>query len=148
TAQAARPRILRPRTLAEDLQLFSQVLNHLRINHPDSLNLTRLVEAAINGMIQAADPFSGFVSYERLDPEKAEEFREGRYIGLPIAFTFIQNRPLVQQVLPGTRAAREAALLPGDELVSIDGAPVAARSEVELTYMLAGPEGSSARLGF
>ena len=141
------PRLTRPRTLAEDLQLFSQVLNHLRVNHPDTLDLHRIVMAAVRGMIQAADPFSGFVSYERLDPEKAEEFREGRYIALPIQFTFVQGRPLVGQVAPGTRAAREN-ILPGDELVSIDGQPVTAGNDIELQIILSGPEGSNVTLGF
>ncbi|MDE2772313.1 MAG: S41 family peptidase [Gemmatimonadota bacterium] len=139
-------RLLRPFTLAEDLSLFSQVLNHLRVNHPDSLQMHRLVTAAITAMINTADPFSGYIPYERLNPEKAEEFREGRYVPLPVAFAFVQGRPLVRQVLPGTRAERED-ILPGDELVLIDGEPVRATSEIELEIVLSGPRGSSVTLG-
>ena len=122
------------------------MLNHLRVNHPDTLQMHRIVTAAITAMINTADPFSGYIPYERLDPRKAEEFREGRYIPLPIAFAFVQGRPLVQQVLPGTQAERED-ILPGDELVSIDGEPVKATSEIELEIVLSGPGGSSVTLG-
>ena len=143
----AQPRLLRPFSLADDLSLFSQVLNHLRVNHLDSVNTHRLVMAAISAMINASDPFSGFIPYERLDPKKAEEFREGRYISVPISFYFVQGRPVVQQVLLGTPAARED-ILPGDELTTIDGEPVTATSPIELDIVLSGPKNSSVRLGF
>ena len=58
TAQDAASRPLRPRTTAEDLQMFSQVLNQIRVNHPDSLDMHDLFMAAIEGMIHAADPHS------------------------------------------------------------------------------------------
>ena len=40
-------RVMRKRTMYEDLQLFSQVLNQLRVNHPDSLESHDLIMAAI-----------------------------------------------------------------------------------------------------
>ena len=103
--------------------------------------------AAISAMINASDPFSGFIPYERLDPKKAKEFREGRYISVPISFYFVQGRPVVQQVLLGTPAARED-ILPGDELTTIDGEPVTAMSPIELDIVLSGPKNSSVRLSF
>src|SRR5262249_43380172 len=48
----------RQRSIAEDLQLFSQVLNQIRVNHPDSLDTHELLMAAIEGMVSAADPHS------------------------------------------------------------------------------------------
>lgn len=46
------------RTAYEDLQMFSQVLNQIRVNHPDSLDTHALIMAAIQGMVRAADPHS------------------------------------------------------------------------------------------
>jgi carboxyl-terminal processing protease len=140
-------RVLRPATLAEDLQLFSQVLNHLRVNHPDTLNMHSLVTAAISAMVSASDPFSAYVPMDRLDRAKLSEFIDGRYVPVPISFTFLQGRPLVTQVAPGTRAAQDD-ILPGDELTTIDGQPVTAASDIELEIVLSGPEDSTVRLGF
>ena len=54
-AQAAPPApatpVVRPRTAAEDLQLFSQVFNQIRVNHPDSLDSHRLFLAAIQAQL-------------------------------------------------------------------------------------------------
>jgi carboxyl-terminal processing protease len=142
-----RPRVLRQLTLAEDLQLFSQVLNMLRVNHPDTVNLHELVTAAIQAMVSASDPFSGYAPMERLDPQKEAELIDGRYVFVPISFTFVQGRPLVAQVAPGTRAAQQD-ILRGDELTTIDGERVAATSSTELEIVLAGPRDETVRLGF
>jgi hypothetical protein len=59
---------LRHRTTAEDLQLFSQVLNQIRVNHPDSIDLHDLFMAAIEAMVHAADPHSYVLAAARLAP--------------------------------------------------------------------------------
>ena len=147
SARARRPRVLRSFTLAEDLQLFSQVLNMLRVNHPDTVPPHQLIEAAITAMVAESDPFSGYIPMDRLDPEKEAEIIDGNYIYAPISFLYLQQRPIVAQVAPGTRAARQD-ILRGDELTSIDGEPVTATSTTELEYALAGPEGEDITLGF
>ena len=69
---------IRKRTAYEDLQMFSQVLNQIRVNHPDSVDMHELLMAAIKGMVQAADPHSYFVPAVRLNSEKAKAQREGK----------------------------------------------------------------------
>ena len=44
------------RSAYEDLQMFGQVLNQIRVNHPDSVDTHELFMAAVEGMIRAADP--------------------------------------------------------------------------------------------
>src|SRR4029079_2051963 len=57
-AQDSTARPLRKRTTVEDLQMFSQVLNQIRVNHPDSVDTHDLFMAAVEGMVHAADPHS------------------------------------------------------------------------------------------
>ncbi|HEV8197067.1 MAG TPA: hypothetical protein VGP87_10535, partial [Gemmatimonadales bacterium] len=54
---------LRPRTMAEDLQMLTGVLSQIRINHPDSVDAHELIMAAIRGMLAAADPHSYVIMY-------------------------------------------------------------------------------------
>lgn len=138
---AAQAGVSRPRSLSEDLQLFSQVLNHIRLNHPDSVDLHELVLAAIQGMVEAADPHSWVIPAVRLDPETEEALREGRYVPLPVRFEFVGGTPLVTSVAPGTTAYR-ADIHPGDALLEVDGQPVTAENAEELSLALSGPEGS------
>ena len=137
---------IRPRTTAEDLQMFSQVLNQIRVNHPDSLDMHSLFMAAIEGMIHAADPHSFVIPAVRLNPAKAKAFREGKLYPVPITFRFVEGAPVVVSVDPGSNAAQQDILI-GDELVAIDRKPVDAASPVELDIVLAGGKGSTVSLG-
>ncbi|HKW12102.1 MAG TPA: S41 family peptidase [Gemmatimonadaceae bacterium] len=137
---------LRPRSTAEDLQMFSQVLNQIRVNHPDSLDMHELFMAAIEGMIHAADPHSFVIPAIRLNPAKAAAYRDGKLYPVPINFRFIDDAPVVVSVEPGSKAAQQDILV-GDELVSVDGKAVDAASPLELDIGMAGAKGSSVTLG-
>ena len=135
------------RSAYEDLQMFGQVLNQIRVNHPDSVDAHELFMAAIAGMIRAADPHSYVIPAMRLVPGKEKAFRDGKLVPVPVTFAFVDGAPLVVSVAAGS-AARQLDILPGDELVSIDGAPVQSESDEELSIFLAGPKNSTATLAF
>ena len=135
------------RTTYEDLQMFGQVLNQIRINHPDSLDMHELFMAAVEGMIRAADPHSYVIPAVRLDARKQEAQRNDELYPVPITFRYVAGAPVVVSVAAGT-AANELDILPGDELVSVDGAPVTATSSFELDIALSGPKKSAVKLGF
>jgi carboxyl-terminal processing protease len=135
----------RPRTLAEDLQLFSQVLNQIRVNHPDSMNAHAVLMAAIEGMVRATDPHSFVIPAVRLDSARQRALESGKLAPVPIAFAYSRGTPIVVSVVLGTQAARQN-ILAGDELVAIDGAPVSAESSEELDIVLAGQKGSTTSL--
>jgi carboxyl-terminal processing protease len=139
-------RATRPRTTAEDLMMFSQVLNQIRVNHPDSLDMHELFMAAIEGMIHAADPHSFVIPAVRLNPAKAVAFREGRLYPVPVNFRVVDGAAVVVSVEPGSKAA-EQDIIVGDELVTIDGKPIAAASPTELEIGLSGAKGTSVTLG-
>jgi carboxyl-terminal processing protease len=128
----------RPRTVAEDLQLFSQVLNQLRVNHPDSLDMHRVLLSAVNGMLRAADPHSYVMPATYLSPSRATAMREGQLVPVPIAFAFVAGTPVVESVAAGTAASR-LDIRRGDVLAAVDHAPVTAESAEELELVLAGP---------
>jgi len=137
----------RRRTIAEDLQLFSQVLNQIRVNHPDSIDTHALLMSAIEGMVAAADPHSYVIPAARLDSAKEAALYAGKLFPVPVAFQFIEGAPLVVAVAPGSKAV-SLNILPGDELVAIDGRPVGASSSTELDIVLAGNKGSAVKLAF
>lgn len=139
--------VIKRRTLYEDLQMLTGVLNQIRVNHPDTIEAHELIAAAIEGMVQAADPHSYVITAHRLDPAKAKAYREGRAHPVPLTFEFVGASPVVLSVVPGS-SAWKADVLPGDELVAIEGKPVAARSAEELDIQLTGPRNSAITLTF
>src|SRR4029077_1799418 len=84
----------RRRTVAEDLQLFSQVFNQIRVNHPDSLDTHALLMSAIEGMVAAADPHSYVIPATRLDSAKESAMIAGKLYPVPISFQFVSGAPL------------------------------------------------------
>ena len=143
----ASTRPLRHPTTAEDLQLFSQVLNQIRVNHPDSIDTHDLFMAAIEGMVHAADPHSYLLAVTRLSPAKDSAWRSGRLYPVPIDFSFYGGSPVVNSVAPGSAAAR-LDIDPGDELIAVDSQPVPWENSEELVIGLAGPRGSTVALTF
>lgn len=143
---APSPAVRQP-TVYESLQMFSQVLNQIRVNHPDSLDTHLLLQAAVRGLVRAADPHSFVIPALRLDKDRDAALRDGKLHPLPIEFAMVDDAPTVISVAPGSSAAR-AGILGGDELVAADGAPIRAESASELDVLLAGPKGSSVKLGF
>ena len=135
------------RPMYEDMRMFSQVLNQIRINHPDSLNTHDLLMAAIQGMVSAADPHSYVMPAYRLSAEREELLRRGELYPIPIEFAYLADAPIVVSVHPGTEAA-ELGILLGDELVAIDDLPVSAESAAELEIILEGKKNSRVQLTF
>jgi carboxyl-terminal processing protease len=125
--------------------MFSQVLNQIRVNHPDSLDMHELFMAAVNGMIHAADPHSFVIPAVRLNAAKAAAFRDGKLYPVPVNFRFVEGAPVVMSVEPGSKAAQQDILI-GDELVAIDAKPVDATSPMELDIGLAGAKGAPVTL--
>lgn len=142
-----RQQAIRPRTLAEDLQLFSQVLNQIRVNHTDSVDTHALIVSAIEGMVGAADPHSYVIPAMRLDADRHSAWLAGKLHPVALDFQWMDGAPLVIAIAPGSKASRLDVLV-GDELIAIDGAPVSVRSPAELAYTLAGPKGTSVKLSF
>ncbi len=138
---------LRQRTVYEDLQMFTGVLNQIRVNHPDSMDSHALIIAAIRGMIRAMDPHSYVLVHRALVADKVKELEAGRMMPVPIAFRFVGGSPVVVGTGPSTEAAR-SDIIPGDELIDIDGQPVSAESVEELDIILSGKKGSRVTLGF
>jgi carboxyl-terminal processing protease len=147
TAQDAPKSPVRARTAYEDMQMFGQVLNQIRVNHPDSVDTHELLMAAIQGMVRAADPHSYVIPAIRLEAGKEEQWRTGKLHPVPVAFVFIGGAPVVASVAAGTAASR-LDILPGDELVAVDGRAVGAESAEELEIGLSGAKGSAVVLAF
>ena len=138
---------LRSRTTYEDMLLFSQVLNQIRVNHADSVDTHELLMAAVEGMVHAADPHSYVARYAPLSAEKEKAYHDGKLYPVPVGFQFIEGAPIVVGVTPGTAAAR-LDILVGDELIAVDGKPVLVESEVALDVLLAGAKNTSVKLTF
>jgi carboxyl-terminal processing protease len=129
----------------EELQTFSGVLNHIRINYVDTVQYGQLVRAAIEGVLRSLDPHSRFQA--RGDVERAAALERGELGVIGIALEDVDGASTVLSVLRDGPAERKG-VAPGDRLVMVDDSSVAGLDVAALQLRLAGKAGSRVRLTF
>lgn len=127
----------------EQLQAFSGVLNHVRLNYVDSVAYPELVRASIDGMLRALDPHSYFTS--RADWLRLSALERGELAETGLQLDDVDRAVVVLGVVPGS-PAEKAGILPGDRLVAVDDTVITGRRSSDLRLRLAGEKGSRVRL--
>lgn len=118
------------------LDLFGEVFNRVRADYVDEVDDEKLIEAAVNGMLQALDPHSGFLN--------AKNFREmqvqtrGEFGGLGIEVTMENGYVKVISPIDGTPAER-AGILTGDLVTHIGGEAVQGLTLSQAVEKMRGP---------
>ncbi|MEN8375577.1 MAG: S41 family peptidase [Gemmatimonadota bacterium] len=129
----------------EELQNFSSVLNHVRLNYVDSVSYRELVRAAIDGVLRSLDPHSYFAERGAWDKRAAFEAGEAAWCG--ITLERVGEEIVVLSVDPGGPADR-SGVRPGDRLLTVADTSVAGLSAVEAEAELIGDEGTKVTLAF
>jgi carboxyl-terminal processing protease len=142
---AGRPAAVRAQSTYEQLQTFSGVLSHVRVNYVDSVDTGELVRASIEGMLRSLDPHSRYVSLK--DFELTQRWDRGELAGVGLALEDVDGRPTVLTVQPGGPAAK-AGVLAGDRLRSVNDSSVAGVAASALGGRLLGDKGTRVRLTF
>jgi carboxyl-terminal processing protease len=131
------------RAAYEELQTFSGVLNHIRLNYPDSVSYSELVAAAIRGVLRSLDPHSSYVS--RMDWQKQSAVERGELVGVGVALEEVDGAATVLAVAPRSPAAK-AGILSGDRIMALNDTSVSGLEMKTLELRLAGEKGSKVRL--
>ena len=133
-AQAApKPERSRP------LDTFAAVLGHVENGYVEEVSQQELVYGAIEGMMGRLDPHSVFMRPELFRAVRDET--SGEFDGLGLELTIRNEQLLVISPMADSPGER-AGILPGDRLLSIDGASTRELSLVEAGRRLKGPAGS------
>ena len=141
--------LVTPRPLAgqasayEQLQRFSAVLNHIRLNYVDTVTYAELVSAAIEGMLRSLDPHSYFVS--RRDWEMRSALERGELGVSGMVLDEEEGVATAEAVVPESPAAK-AGVLPGDRLVQINDTSVVGLEVAKVELLLARSKGTKVRV--
>lgn len=106
----------------ESSEKFQSALTILEMAYVDSVELQKLTEKAIIGMLENLDPHSVYISKEEL--EEMNEPLIGKFEGVGIQFNIIKDTIVVVAAIPGG-PSEKLGIQAGDKIVEIDGENVA-----------------------
>jgi carboxyl-terminal processing protease len=125
------------------LGLFGDVLNTVEQQYVTEVDDTKLIQAAIDGMLTSLDPHSGY-----LDPEDFDDMRDqtrGEYGGLGIEVT--SEDGVVKVITPmDNTPAFKAGIKAGDYITAVNGESVLGMSVNDAVKQMRGRPGEAVML--
>ncbi|MGH1458190.1 MAG: S41 family peptidase [Paracoccaceae bacterium] len=123
----------------EQLDLFGDIFERIRVQYVEPVDEAKLIEAAINGMLTSLDPHSSY-----MPPEDAEAMRvqtRGEFGGLGIEVTQEEGFVKVVSPIDGT-PADAAGVESGDFITHVDGESLLGLTLNDAVELMRGPVGS------
>ena len=125
------------------IDLFGEVLDKINKEYVDEIDQSESMDAAIDGLLQSLDPYSGYMSPKTFDEMQTDT--SGEFGGLGIEVTMESGVVKVISPIDDTPASR-AGIKAGDYIVKIDNTQVQGKSLSEAVDLMRGPIGSSIEL--
>jgi carboxyl-terminal processing protease len=132
-----------PRQDYESLEAFTNILSIVKKNYVEEVETKNLVNGAINGMLNALDPHSAY-----LTPDLYRELQmdtQGRFGGLGIEITVKNGVLTVVSPIEDTPAFK-AGIKPGDMIFKIEDEFTKDMSLVDAVKKMRGPKGTKVRI--
>ena len=129
--------------LYEKLDSFGDVFDLIQKNYVEDVEDEEVIEFAINGMLQALDPHSGYMNTDQYI--EMQEETEGEFGGLGIEVTMENGFIKIITPIDDTPAAK-AGVMPGDYITHINGESIQGQSLQESVEKLRGLVGTSVKI--
>lgn len=123
----------------KQLALFSDVLERVRADYVDPVTDDKLIENALNGMLSALDPHSGYMNKKNFSDMQTQT--KGEFGGLGIEVTMENGIVKVVSPIDDTPAAK-AGIQPNDLITHIDQKPVTDYTLTEAVDHMRGTPGT------
>lgn len=131
------------KSIYDQVNRFAFVMQLVRDKYVEEPDMNKLVDGAIEGMLEKLDPHSVFISADE-QKKIAEQFK-GEFEGIGISYA-VQDKVLtVISAIPGTPADR-LGLRAGDRIVKIDGVSTFGITNEEVPQKLRGPKGTQVKI--
>ncbi|HRS54600.1 MAG TPA: S41 family peptidase, partial [Bacteroidales bacterium] len=122
-----------------------EVINAVNQEYVDTVKTDKLVELAINGLLQGLDPHSYYINSE--DFTESNDLLQGSFDGIGIQFRLEKDTIIVINTINGG-PSEKVGLKAGDRIVKINGETVAGVKikENEVIHKLKGPRGTKVQI--
>ena len=129
--------------LYEKIDLFSEVLEKIKKDYVDDVDQSKIMDSAINGVLQSLDPYSAYMSPELFKEMQTDTRGEFGGLGIEIGM----ESGVVKVIAPiADTPAEKAGIKAGDYIVKIGDEQVQGKSLMEAVKLMRGPIGTSVKL--
>ncbi|HVN49339.1 MAG TPA: S41 family peptidase [Bacteroidota bacterium] len=125
------------------LSKFNQVLSTAEKSYVDEVNISKMTEAGIEGMLNTLDPHSVYIPAKQF--EKVQEEFKGKFEGVGISFRIISDTITVIEPIAGGPSAR-LGILSNDRIVKIDDTSSVKWTDQQVMKHLRGTKGTKVKV--
>ncbi|MCL2097451.1 MAG: S41 family peptidase [Bacteroidales bacterium] len=127
-------------------QKLNLILEQVRNNYVDTVNIDSLIEKSLPLIMGELDPHSIYIPAS--DMEEANESIEGNFDGIGVFFNMPNDTAMVSSVIGGGPAER-AGVQPGDKIVTVNDTTIAGKKidQDAVVKMLRGKTGTKVTIG-
>ncbi|MDD6843523.1 MAG: S41 family peptidase [Prevotellaceae bacterium] len=128
--------------VSKNLQIFNEIFKNLDLMYVDTLNPSQAIGDAINGMLEALDPYT--VYYPADKDKDLKMMITGKYagIGSVVRYNRQLKRVIIEEPYENMPAA-EVGLKKGDIILSIDDSVMTSKNVTDVSERLRGDAGST-----
>ncbi|GAB3858264.1 S41 family peptidase [Hymenobacter terrigena] len=129
--------------IAKNLDIFATLFKEVNTYYVDEVTPAKLVKTGIDAMLRSLDPYTNYIPED--DIEDFRTMTTGQYGGIGASVVKRNGKTVVQSAYEGY-PAQKAGLLPGDEILDINGVVVDKKSNSDISKLLKGQANSMVKL--
>ena len=129
--------------IAKNLDIFATLFKEVNTYYVDEVPPAKLVKTGIDAMLKSLDPYTNYIPED--DIEDFRTLTTGQYGGIGAVVIKRGVKTVVQAAYEGY-PAQKAGLLPGDEILTINGVNVEKKGNSDISKLLKGQANSLVKL--
>ncbi|RZK39733.1 MAG: S41 family peptidase [Hymenobacter sp.] len=129
--------------IAKNLDIFATLFKEVNTYYVDEITPGKLVKTGIDGMLKSLDPYTNYIPED--DIEDFRTLTTGQYGGIGAVIVKRNGKTVVQSAYEGY-PAQKAGLLPGDELLTVNGVSLDKKTNFDINKLLRGQAQSVVKL--
>lgn len=129
--------------IAKNLDIFATLFKEVNTYYVDEITPAKLVKTGIDAMLRSLDPYTNYIPED--DIEDFRTMTTGQYGGIGASVVKRNGKTVVQSAYEGY-PAQKAGLLPGDEILDINGVMVDKKTNFDISKLLKGQANSMVKL--
>ena len=127
----------------EQIQKFGDVLSFTEKNYVEPIDVSKMTESAINGMLNTLDPHSVYIPPKQF--ESVTDQFSGQFQGIGVSFRVLNDTITVMEPVGGGPSAR-LGILSNDRITKINDSSAIGFTDTQVMKTLRGPKGTKVKV--